>query len=245
MSSDASWQWVSTGMTNVGNVRKVNEDAILDLPQRGLWVVADGMGGHEAGDVASSSVVNALSTIGEFDSPARFVDEVEDQLIRVNYELYMMSRQRGGHNVIGSTVSVLVALPGYCLCIWAGDSRVYRLRDFELEQITRDHSEVEELVADGKIDASEADGYPGENVITRAVGGEEGLILEMMLVPLKHKDRYLVCSDGLYKDVKFDEIGELLADGNTAQACQRLIGCALSRRCADNVSVIAVDFELR
>ena len=245
MSEERSWQWVSTGMTNVGNVRKVNEDAILDLPQRGLWVVADGMGGHDAGDVASSSVVNSLSGIGEYDSPAKFVDEVEDQLIRVNYDLYTMSKQGGNQQVIGSTVSALVALPGYCLCIWAGDSRVYRLRDFNLEQITCDHSEVEELIAEGKLDPEEADGYPGENVITRAVGGEEGLILEMMMVPLKNRDRYLICSDGLYKDVKFDEIGELLSEGSTASACQRLIGCALSRRCADNVSVITVDFEQR
>lgn len=245
MTADASWRWVSSGITNVGNVRDVNEDAILDLPQRGLWVVADGMGGHQAGDVASSSVVNSLANIGEFDSPSELVDTIEDQLIRVNYDLYSLSKQGGSEQVIGSTISALVALPGYCLCIWAGDSRVYRLRDFELEQITCDHSEVEELIAEGKLDRDDADGYPGENIITRAVGGEEGLILEMRMFPLQDKDRFLLCSDGLYKDVKFDEIGTLISNGNTADACQRLISCALSRRCADNVSVITVDFEQR
>lgn len=245
MSIETTWQWVSTGVTNVGNVRKINEDAILDLPQRGLWVVADGMGGHAAGDVASSGVVGSLANIGEFDSPARFVDEIEDCLIRINYDLYTMSKQGGSQQVIGSTVSVLAALPGYCLCIWAGDSRVYRLRDFELEQITRDHSEVEEMIAEGTLDRKDADGYPGENVITRAVGGEEGLILEMSLVPMQNRDRYLLCSDGLYKDVAFDEIGKMMSVGNTADVCQSLVSCALSRRCADNVSVIAVDFEQR
>lgn len=240
-----SWQWVSTGVTNVGNVRKINEDAILDLPQRGLWVVADGMGGHQAGDVASSSIVNALANVADNDSPARFVDHVEDQIMRVNYELYTLSKQGGSNGVIGSTVTALVALPGYCVCIWAGDSRAYRLRDYNLEQMTLDHSEVEELIAEGSLDRSEADGYPGENVITRAVGGEEGIILEMSLVPMKHKDRYLLCSDGLYKDVKEDEIGEMMAEGNTAEVSQNLISCALSRRCSDNVSVITVDFEQR
>lgn len=232
-------------MTHVGNVRKVNEDAILDLPQRGLWVVADGMGGHQAGDVASSSIVNALSSISEDDVPARSVDFVEDQIKRVNYELYAMSRQGGNDVVIGSTVVALVALQGYCVCIWAGDSRVYRVRDFELEQMTVDHSEVEELIAEGSLRRSEADGHPGENIITRAVGGEEAIMLEMRLLPLKHGDRYLLCSDGLYKDVTAEEIGNMMAAGNTAEVSRNLLSCALSRRCADNVSVIAVDFEER
>jgi serine/threonine protein phosphatase PrpC len=245
MSGEATWQWISTGMTNVGNVRKVNEDAFLDNSQKGVWVVADGMGGHDAGDVASSSVVRALSTIGEFDAPSKLVNEVEDRLIQVNRELFQMSQQGGHGRVIGTTVVAVLALPGHCLCIWAGDSRVYRLRNFTLEQITTDHSEVEELIAQGALERSEAAGYPGENVITRAVGGEEELMLEVRLFELQDKDRYLLCSDGLYKDVTFEEIGEIMSDGNTADVCQKLLACALSRRCADNVSVIAVDFEKR
>jgi len=218
---------------------------MLDLPQRGLWVVADGMGGHEAGDVASSSIVRALGSIGDFDEPGKLVNEVEDQLIEVNHRLYAMSKEGGKSHVIGSTVAAVVALPGHCLCIWAGDSRVYRLRDFNLEQLTVDHSEVEELIAEGSLDRADADGYPGENVITRAVGGEEELVLEVRLLPMQNRDRYLICSDGLYKDVKPGEIGELMSNGNAADVCQKLLACALSRRCADNVSVVAMDFELR
>jgi len=218
---------------------------MLDLPQRGLWVVADGMGGHDAGDVASSSIVSALANIGEFDGPGKLVNEVEDQLIDVNRRLYALSKEGGQSQVIGSTVAAVVALPGYCLCIWAGDSRVYRLRDFNLEQLTIDHSEVEELIAEGSLERADASGYPGENVITRAVGGEEELVLEVRLVPMQNRDRYLICSDGLYKDVTPDEIGELMSNGNTADVCQKLLSCALSRRCADNVSVVAMDFEQR
>lgn len=243
--TERSWQWVSSGITNVGNVRKINEDAMLDHPQYGLWAVADGMGGHDAGDFASSSIVNALSAVREYDRPSQLVDAVEDSLMQVNNHLYRKSKEGGRSSVIGSTVAVVLALPGHCLCVWAGDSRVYRLRDFQLEQLTTDHSEVEELIAEGSLDRSEADGYPGENVITRAVGGEEELLLEVRLFPMQNKDRYLICSDGLYKDVEFDEIREFLSDGSTADACQKLIGCALSRRCSDNVSVVTMDFEQR
>ena len=245
MSDESSWQWVSAGETNVGNIRKINEDAILDLPQRGLWVVADGMGGHHAGDLASSSIVNALSQISFNDEQAQFVDVVEDCINSVNSELYNLSKQGGGDTVIGSTVVALVALDGYCVCIWAGDSRVYRLRNYELEQLTVDHSEVEELIAEGVLHRSEADGHPGENIITRAVGGAEKLNLEMKLVPLMHGDRYLLCSDGLYKDVTTEEIEKFMADGNVVDVSSNLLGCALSRRCADNVSVISIQFEER
>ena len=218
---------------------------MLDLPQRGLWVVADGMGGHQAGDVASSSIVEALSQVGEYDRPSKLVDEVEDRLISVNRKLYDTSQANGHGQVIGSTVAAVLALPAHCLCVWAGDSRVYRLRNFQLEQLTVDHSEVEELIAEGSLDRSEAGGYPGENVITRAVGGEEELVLEVQLFPMRHKDRYMICSDGLYKDVEFDEIREMMSDGSTADVCQRLLSCALSRRCSDNVSIVTVDFEQR
>jgi serine/threonine protein phosphatase PrpC len=238
-----TWQWVSSAVTDVGNVRKVNEDAILDRSQQGLWVVADGMGGHEAGDVASSSIVAALGSLGDFDKPSAFVDAVEDALLDVNRRLFAMSAEDG--KVIGSTVAALLALPGHCLCMWAGDSRVYRLRNFELRELTTDHSEVEELIAEGSLAREDAAGYPGENIITRAVGGEDDLYLEVRLFELGHKDRMLLCSDGLYKDVSFEEIREILSDGSIATAVRRLLDLAKSRRCSDNTSVIGVEFEQR
>lgn len=227
----------------MGNVRKANEDAILDRPQSGLWVVADGMGGHEAGEVASGAIVAGLSRLDDIDQVSKFVDTVEDSLMDVNRRLFAASSSQG--KVMGSTVAAVLALPGHCLCMWAGDSRVYRLRNFELEELTTDHSEVEELIAEGKLKREDSEGYPGENVITRAVGGEEDLYLEVKLFELAHKDRYLICSDGLYKDVTIPEIQEILSDGDITSACRRLIDCAKSRRCSDNVSVIGVDFERR
>jgi len=238
-----TWQWVSSAVTDVGNVRKVNEDAILDRSQQGLWVVADGMGGHAAGDVASSSIVSALASLGHYDTPSKFVDAVEDRLMDVNRRLFAMSAADG--KVIGSTVVALLALPGHCLCMWAGDSRVYRLRNFELRELTTDHSEVEELIAEGSLAREDAAGYPGENIITRAVGGEDDLYLEVRLFELGHKDRMLLCSDGLYKEVSFEEIREILSDGSIATAVRRLLDLAKSRRCSDNTSVIGVEFEQR
>ena len=243
MSLDTSWQWVSSGITDVGNVRKVNEDAILDRPQTGLWVVADGMGGHEAGDVASSTIVAALSALGDHDRPREFVDAVEDCIINVNRRLYEASSVTG--QIMGSTVVAVLALPGYALCMWAGDSRVYRLRNYALEELTTDHSEVEELIAEGSLRREDAENYPGENVITRAVGGESELYLEVRMFELKHKDRFLLCSDGLYKDLSFKEIESLLSDGAVTTACRKLLDLAKSRRCSDNVSIIGVDFEQR
>jgi len=240
---ETSWQWVASAITDKGNVRQANEDAILDQPQSGLWVVADGMGGHEAGEVASGAIVASLAEVGAIDQTSNFVNAVEDSLIDTNRRLYAASSTQG--KVMGSTVAAVLALPGHCLCMWAGDSRVYRLRNFELEELTTDHSEVEELIAEGSLAREDAEGYPGENVITRAVGGEEELYLEVKLFDLAHKDRYLICSDGLYKDVKIHEIQEILSDGGISSVCQRLIDCAKSRRCSDNVSVIGVDFELR
>jgi serine/threonine protein phosphatase PrpC len=240
---ETSWQWVSSAITDPGNVRTANEDAIFDSPQSGLWVVADGMGGHEAGEVASGAIVAGLSKIGSIDKTGDFVNRVEDCLMDVNRRLYEASSSQG--KVMGSTVAGVLALPGHCMCMWAGDSRVYRLRNFVLEELTTDHSEVEELIAEGSLAREDAEGYPGENVITRAVGGEEDVYLEVKLFELAHKDRYLICSDGLYKDVKFHEIQEILSDGDITSACRRLIDCAKSRRCSDNVSVIGVDFELQ
>jgi protein phosphatase len=245
MSMGEFWQWASSAVSHVGNVRTVNEDALLDSPQRGLWAVADGMGGHEAGAFASSEIVRALRGVGPHRVPREFVDDVEDRLIRVNAELYARSQQDGACDVIGSTVAVLLALPGQCACLWAGDSRIYRFRDFTLEQITTDHSEVEALIADGLLDRNDAQQHADENVITRAVGGAAELMLESRLFTLHNKDRVLICSDGLYKEVTFSEIGELMAEGSVADVCVKLLDRVLSRRGADNVSIIAIDFELR
>jgi serine/threonine protein phosphatase PrpC len=243
MSALPGFRWRSASRTEVGNVRKLNEDACLDMPSRGLWIVADGMGGHEAGDVASGMVVTELGKIESPDRFSEFVNDVEQRVLSVNQRLYALAHRGAEERVIGCTLAGLLAFGAHCLSVWVGDSRVYRLRDGQLDQITRDHSEVQELIARGEITEAEADSHPASNVITRAVGGVERLFLDLTVDRLEDGDRYLLCSDGLYKDLDPAEIGEFLKGGNCYDACTDLIDAALERECPDNVTVVVVDFE--
>ncbi len=236
-------KWSSASLTHTGKVRKINEDAVLELPQRGLWAVADGMGGHEAGDVASRMIVDSLREVADHDRPSALIDDVEDRLCAVNDRLHGIASESEQPMTIGSTVVVLLALEGHAACLWAGDSRVYRLRNDEITQVTRDHSQVEELVEQGELLPEDAETHPLANVITRAVGGSAELFVDMLLDSVEPGDRYLLCSDGLYKDLTRDDIRSCLADGNCAQACRSLVDLVLDREAADNVSVAIIDFE--
>lgn len=244
MSEPAGYTWTSALLSNVGNVRKVNEDAGVEMPENGIWVIADGMGGHAAGDVASSMIVDSLKDVGSHERPSGLVDEIEDRLLAVNRELFRIASEAAQPVTIGSTVVVLLAFVRWALCVWAGDSRVYRLRNGKLKQITRDHSQVEEMIDQGEILREDAEDHPLANVITRAVGGAEELFLDLELVELHHGDRYMLCSDGLYKDLRDGEIGDILKNGNAETTCAELIDTVLEREASDNITVAVVDFRV-
>ncbi len=235
-----AFEWHSSALTNPGLVRKVNEDAFLDAPHLGLWVVADGMGGHQAGDYASRLIVEELNQVESDSEPDVFLSTVENRLQEVNTALY--EKAQSSSSTIGSTVVALLAFRRYCLCLWAGDSRVYRLRDGEVEQITRDHSQVEELIALGEIPREDAESHPMANVITRAVGGSNSLNLDANLQPLRHRDRIMLCSDGLYKDISNEEILDGMNQSDPDRACKRLVELALRGGGGDNISVAVIDF---
>ena len=244
MSDERNFSWVSSSRTDVGNERQVNEDACLELPGRGLWVVADGMGGHAAGDVASQMLVSKLQGVDSHDKLSEFVDDVEDRVLEVNGRLHDMSFEGDDPKVMGSTLAALLAFGNHVVSMWVGDSRVYRLREGELlKQVTTDHSEVEEMIAQGKLDEEAALNHPSANVVTRAVGGLDHVYVDLELDELEHQDRYLICSDGLFKDLSEEEIEELLGEGSCVEACNSLIESALERECADNVTVVVVDFK--
>jgi serine/threonine protein phosphatase PrpC len=236
-----AFTWRSASATSQGNVRPHNEDAILELPAVGLWVVADGMGGHNAGDVASRMIVESLCAITRPTCFSGLLDHVEDRLRSVNERLYGLSRQGGG-GMTGSTVAALLAFDAYCLSVWAGDSRVYRLRSGALSCITRDHSEVQALLDEGVIDAEAAARHNAANIITRAVGGAQELYLDLELRELRHGDRYLLCSDGLYKELREAEVTQQLGTQDLDKTCKALMSRALSGTCNDNVSVVVVEF---
>jgi serine/threonine protein phosphatase PrpC len=239
----APFTWRSSGMTSRGNVRDHNEDAILDHPDIGLWSVADGMGGHRGGDVASSMIVESLKQTSRAASFSGFLDEVDDRLRAVNNTLFARANSGEAQGVSGSTVAVLLAWGRYCLTAWAGDSRVYRYRDGGLKQISRDHSEAQELLDEGAVSPDANDARLQSNIITRAVGGLEELSLDLELRELRDNDRFLLCSDGLYREAGEADILRHMAKPDPQQACEGLMNQALSGQCADNVSVVVVHFH--
>lgn len=243
MSGTRAFRWVSASRSDVGNLRKVNEDACLDLPERGLWVVADGMGGHSAGDVASQMLVTKLKGIDSSDRFSAFVDDVEDRVFDVNRRLYDMSHQGEEVKVVGTTLAAVLARGDHVVTMWVGDSRVYRVREGAIEQLTKDHSEVEELIAKGELDEESAKDHPAANIVTRAVGGLDHVFVDVDLHALSNGDRYVICSDGLYKDLEDDEIGHIASEGSCVDASRALVDMALERECLDNVTVVVVEFS--
>lgn len=235
--------WTSAATSHVGRVRRINEDAYLEQPRLGaggLWVVADGMGGHAAGDVASRMIVDELAKLAVPRQAADFADAVEQTLQRVNQQLRDKASREYQKRTMGSTVAILMALGNRGWCIWAGDSRIYGLRNGLLKQLTRDHSHVQELVDRGLIEPADARDHPLSNVITRAVGSQSELQLDQRSFELVPGDMYLLCSDGLSKLLSDDEIADVLRRSNSPNAVRTLIDMVLERGADDNVTAIVV-----
>jgi protein phosphatase len=231
--------WSSASRTDVGRVRKLNEDSVLDLPELGLWAVADGMGGHSAGDFASAAIVAALSAIPRPSSLGALSSEVRRRLQTVNRRLHDEAIARR-EQVIGSTVVALLACGDHASVLWAGDSRAYLYRDGKLVQLSRDHSQVEELVSRGMLKPEQAESHPSANVITRAVGVVDILELDSETLEVAEDDTFLLCSDGLYRELDEASIGACLQAGDSRHACEELVNAALAQGARDNVSVVVV-----
>lgn len=230
----------SASRTDVGLKRKINEDALLDLADRSMWVVADGMGGHEAGEVASAMVVEALEqSVTEIElGPA--LRQAEAALQQANTAMVdMMCGDR--RRKMGSTaVGLIIADDGRYVCFWVGDSRGYRIRDGQIEQITRDHSLVQKLVDNNMLSPEEAEHHPDANVITRAVGADPALEIDHVVDVAQPNDIFVIASDGLSRCVAAEEICRVVTTGNPAQACDELVEMVLARGAPDNVSVVVV-----
>jgi serine/threonine protein phosphatase PrpC len=234
-------RWTSAASSHVGLVRAINEDAYLDRPQRGLWAVADGMGGHDAGDLASRMVVSALDGLGNCTSLAHFVAQARDRLLAVNRQLRVEAIVRDVP-LIGSTVVTLLAWERYCAYLWAGDSRIYLYRNGRLKLLSRDHSQVEELKSQGQF-ADEEPAHPRHNLITRAVGAIDSLELDEGTVLVADGDIFLLCSDGLSNQVGEQEIASALVAGNCQHASETLIDRALKGGGRDNITALVIRAE--
>lgn len=231
---------ISHAATHPGAVRPRNEDALLDRPEIGLWAVADGAGGHGAGDVASSAIIAALQTIPPGLSAAELLAQVRLKLITVHSDLQEEAERRGPGRIVASTVVVMLARGDHFAMLWAGDSRGYLLRGGVLQRVTRDHSLVQELVDQGSLREEEAESHPQANVITRAVGAHGELELDKVSGRIMEGDRYLLCTDGLFKTIPEAEIGAMLSNGSDPTA---IVTEAVGRGARDNVSVVAVACE--
>ncbi len=231
----------TASVTNVGLAREHNEDNILVRPDIGLWAVADGMGGYGGGDVASGAVVAALKTVSPSASASRLLAEFEEKIVRVNSDLRAMARARAA--ILGTTLVTLMVHGTHFACVWCGDSRVYLRRNGTLVQVTRDHSEVQELIDRGVLRKEEARTWPRRNVVTRALGAMDEPELEIVDGPAYVGDRFLLCSDGLTAHVPDDDIAALLGAAHPQGAVDGLLRLTLERGASDNVSIIVVDCE--
>lgn len=231
----------SAATTHPGRVRTVNQDAFIELPDQGVWAVADGVGGHQQGEAASQAVVDAIAEIASASPVGTLVEAVRQCILDVNRELIEHAHAMGPGALIASTVVVMVAEAGRCICLWAGDSRIYGFREGRLARLTRDHSHVERLVEQGILSREEALHHPEANIILRAVGREDNLELDMAVYDLYAQDKFLLCSDGLTKELSDDEIAAILAQGDCQANRDQLLQLALSRNCADNLALIIVD----
>ncbi|MBQ0754999.1 MAG: serine/threonine-protein phosphatase [Gammaproteobacteria bacterium] len=238
----SAWQYCA--LTDTGARRKHNEDSVMSAPELGLWAVADGMGGHEAGDVASGMIVDALASIKRPENFSLFVDAVELTLQKTNQALRDHSEKQYAGRTMGSTVVALLIADGYGACMWAGDSRLYRFRNNTLEQLSRDHSQVQRLVDAGLLAAEDADAHPNANVITKAVGGAVHLAVDVVMLDVQPGDRFLLCSDGLYNELNPDEIAVRFSVGAVEEVARQLLQGALEKGARDNVSVIVVEADV-
>ena len=230
----------SSAKTHVGMVRKVNQDSYAERTDIGVWAVADGMGGHEAGEIASATVTDHIKSLPPAANIVEMLDAVEKSIMAANLKLTEQAASYDSQRVPGSTVAVLIIDGDQGAIVWAGDSRVYRRRDNGVTQLTRDHSHVQDLVEQGVILESEAESHPMANVITRAVGISDPLELETMWIDVRADDQFLLCSDGLSRLVTNAELESMMANKDSGEVTQSLLHTALVRGARDNVTLICV-----
>jgi PPM family protein phosphatase len=230
---------VWSSQTHVGNLRKLNEDSLLASAP--VFVVADGMGGHQGGEVASALAVGALASLSDRHDVMR--SEVEATVQTANR--LINQRSTGGERGMGTTITGLVAtrtaFPPTMTILNVGDSRTYRLRDRALTQLTTDHSHVQELVARGLLAPEDAAHHPERNVVTRALGVDADVDVDTIEIDVIAGDRFLVCSDGLTGELSLETMQRVLLESTADVAAARLVGKTLAGPARDNVSVIVVD----
>ncbi|MGI8908550.1 MAG: Stp1/IreP family PP2C-type Ser/Thr phosphatase [Candidatus Sumerlaeaceae bacterium] len=249
----------SFGITDVGLKRTHNEDNFFRSDELGLYLVADGMGGHAAGEVASSAAIEAIVGFAERHSrddaltwPFGFdqrlsapANALVSGIRLANQTLFSMQQERPELNGMGTTIATLRIAEGEATLAHVGDSRVYRMRGDDLTQLTSDHSWVNEQLQKNIITAEEARNHRYKNVITRALGNRTDLEIDVRNEPVEAGDRFLVCSDGLSGMVEDWEMREVLtvAETDLRGAANKLVALANEAGGHDNISVVLIRCE--
>ena len=238
------------GVTDVGRHRKDNQDSFVfrELDGAALLLVCDGMGGAQAGSVASSVAVETFSAFveerfaqGPRDDPEWWEDTLAEACAQANQKVFELAQANPEYRGMGTTLVAALALPGESYVVNVGDSRCYLLENGMIRQVTVDHSLVQLLVDRGEITAEEARRHPQKNLITRALGAEPVLMADCFRQALEEGDYLLLCSDGLSNVVNEQEmLYEVIHGGEDEACCQRLLDIALSRGAPDNVTVVLV-----
>ena len=234
--------WDSVSRTHVGKVRKRNEDALLDRRPGSLWAVADGMGGHQNGALASRLIVEQLADLPLGSNLDQNQRRVRQALHQVNHRLTQdMTVCAGGPAPLsGSTVVAVLAQGRRAFCMWAGDSRCYLWRQKKLYLLSRDHTLAQQLISNSNISASQAARHPNAQALTRAVGAHEVLRLDVSEFTLQPHDRLLLCSDGLYRSLSIRQLAQSLQLPTAQASVEQLFTLALQGPASDNLTAIVI-----
>ena len=232
--------YITDEATDVGLKRDLNEDSMLSRPNLGVWMVADGMGGHSGGDFASQAIISQVAALDAHLTGPDIMRAVRETLIDANTLIQAESAKRGG-KTMGSTAVSLILSDEHFACLWVGDSRLYHCRDGGVSQLSSDHSLVNEWVEQGRLTPEEAEVHPHANVITRAVGVAEEVEVDKIRGRHEPGDRFLLCSDGLTGYMDLDVLKNMLANDPVKGLARRLVEEALKGGGGDNVTVIVVE----
>ncbi len=230
----------SFGFTDPGNTREVNEDSLLLKPSAGLWLIADGMGGHSSGSYASQLVVNRIAATDTSGTLDQALNKIHIALQDVNTHLVDYAQQND-QGVCGSTVIGMLMNNQSCVFFWAGDSRLYLVRDQKISQLSKDHSVEQEKIDKGLIEKDDPN-FNGKNLITRAIGGDNRLELEISYHQPQPGDQLFLCSDGVYNEISEQEIENIINMPNSAkERCLTMNEEIISRAARDNFTGIIVE----
>ena len=225
--------------TDVGRIRKNNQDAVI--LGNGLAGVADGMGGHKGGEIASAGLRDGL--LRETKDAVPGMETLEQAVKKVNGELWEQQKKDASLSGMGTTLTILWPTSREMIIGQVGDSRAYLLRNNELTQVTNDHSMVADMVRKGVLTEEQAACHPMRNYITRAVGTESDIEIDLSLHDRKKGDRWLICSDGLHGTVYGTELLQLTATEKLEEAADKLLQAALTNGGKDNISLVLLQDE--